>query len=55
MSKIEDDIVNAIIEIADKKPGNILGAAQIIMRHCKDNIKSVTLKGHVGIRKDNQR
>jgi len=55
MSKLEDDIVNAIIEIANKKPRNILEAAQIMLKRCGDNVKSVTLKGHVGVRKDNQR
>jgi len=53
MSKREEDLVKAIIEIADNKPRNILEAAQIMLKHCSGNIKSVTLKGHVNVRRRN--
>jgi hypothetical protein len=48
VGKNEDNFVAAIMELAnrDKKgPVGIFEVAAIFIKHCEDNIKSVTFKG----------
>lgn len=45
MTKHESNLVNALSEIAKKKPTSLLDIVKIVVGYCGDNVKSITLKG----------